>query len=118
MLSIPSEPLAQDQGVPQLCGGLYAKPAAPNPIICNKPVKSSRTHVANLEVLPHEEVQGGTGVGPDGVDAAAAVPQEPQAQVCTLLCLLLKQQLRELENSRGGNVLGQAGMSTQTNRQQ
>lgn len=42
-------------------------------------------------------------MGPDGADAAAAVPQEPQAQVCTLLCLLLKQQLRELENSTGGN---------------
>lgn len=92
----------QKQGAPQFCGGLHPQPGAPTPLSAISR-ESSRTHVPDLEVLPHEEVQGGTGMGPDGANAAAAVPQEPQAQVCTLLCLLFKQQLRELENSRGGN---------------
>ena len=53
-------------------------------------------YVADLKILPHEEVEGGAGVGADGADAAATAPQQPQAKVCTLLCLLLKQQLWEL----------------------
>lgn len=56
------------------------------------------THVANLKVLPHEEVQGGTGVGPNGTYAAAAAPQQSQTQISTLLCLLLKEQFRKLHN--------------------
>lgn len=37
----------------------------------------------------------------DGADAAAAVPQEPQAEVSTQLCVLLKQQLWELAPRAG-----------------
>lgn len=47
-------------------------------------------YVANLEVLAHEEVEGGAGMGADGADAAAAVAQEPQAEVGTQLRVLLK----------------------------
>lgn len=53
-------------------------------------------HISNLKVLSHEEVEGGACVGSDGADATATVPQEPQAQVSTLLGLLLKQQLWKL----------------------
>lgn len=35
-------------------------------------------------------------MGSDGADATATIPQEPQAQVSTLLGLLLKQQLWKL----------------------
>lgn len=38
-------------------------------------------------------------MSPDGPDAAAAAPQEPQAQVGTLLRLLLEQQLRKLHGN-------------------
>lgn len=55
------------------------------------------THVSDLEILPHQEVKGGAGVSPDGPDAAAAAPQEPQTKVGALLRLLLKQQLRKLQ---------------------
>lgn len=58
------------------------------------------THVADLKVLPHEEVERGAGVGPDGTDAAAAAPEQPQTQVGTLLRLLLEQQLGELRRRR------------------
>lgn len=55
------------------------------------------THVSNLKVLPHEEVEGGAGVGSDGTYATAAAPQKSQAQVCTLLRLFFKQKFRELK---------------------
>lgn len=35
-------------------------------------------------------------MGSDGANATATIPQETQAQVSTLLCLLLKQQLWKL----------------------
>lgn len=54
------------------------------------------SHISNLKVLSHEEVEGGTGMGSDGANATATIPQETQAQVSTLLCLLLKQQLWKL----------------------
>lgn len=38
-------------------------------------------------------------MGPDGADAAAAVPQEPQAEVGTLLRFLFKQELGELQRN-------------------
>lgn len=52
--------------------------------------------MANLEILAHEEVEGGAGVRANGADAAAAVSQEPQAEVGTQLRVLLEQQLWEL----------------------
>ena len=64
--------------------------------------KGSFTHVANLEVLSHEQVEGGAGVGADGADAGTAVAEQAQAQVRTLLRLLLKQELRVLGNGQGG----------------
>lgn len=54
------------------------------------------THVPDLVVLAHEEVERGAGVRADGADAAAAVSQEPQAEVGTQLRVLLEQQLWEL----------------------
>lgn len=54
------------------------------------------SYISNLKVLSHEEVEGGTGMGSDGANATATIPQETQAQVSTLLCLLLKQQLWKL----------------------
>ncbi len=54
------------------------------------------SHISNLKVLSHEEVEGGAGVGSDCADATATIPQEPQAQVSTLLGLLLKQQFWKL----------------------
>lgn len=39
-----------------------------------KPLVFSCTYITNLKVLPHEEVEGGAGVGPDGSNAAAAAP--------------------------------------------
>lgn len=53
-------------------------------------------HMADLEVLAHEEVERGAGVRADGADSAAAVSQEPQAEVGTQLCVFFEQQLREL----------------------
>lgn len=61
------------------------------------------TYVADLKVLPHEQVERGAGVGSDDADAAAAAPQQPQTQVSTLLGLLLKQQLRKLQEQREVN---------------
>lgn len=55
-----------------------------------------RTHIANLKVLPHEQVEGSAGVGADDADAAAAAPQQPETEVGALLRLLLKQQLGKL----------------------
>lgn len=63
-------------------------------------VRHSSTYIANLKVLPHEEVEGGTGVGSDGAYAAAAAPQQSQAQISTLLRFLLKEQLRKLHGPR------------------
>lgn len=64
---------------------------------------SCDTYVADLKVLPHEQVERRAGVGSDDADAAAAAPQQPQAQVSTLLGLLLKQQLRKLQKQREVN---------------
>lgn len=64
------------------------------------------TYIANLEILAHEEVEGGAGVCADGADAAAAVSQEPQAEVGAQLRVLLKQQLWELP-PRGKTDAGQ-----------
>lgn len=61
-----------------------------------RPVPAAPTHVANLEILAHEEVERGAGVSADGADAAAAVSQEPQAEVGAQLSVLLEQQLWEL----------------------
>lgn len=68
----------------------------PGPHCGHRLAPCGHTHVADLEVLPHEQVQGGAGVGADGAHAAAAVAEQPQAQVSTLLGLLFKQELREL----------------------
>lgn len=45
---------------------------------------------------PHEEVEGGAGLAPGDVHAAAAMVQHSLTQVRTLLHLLLKQQVAEL----------------------
>jgi len=42
-------------------------------------------------------------MGPNGADAAAAVPQEAQAQVRTLLRFFLKQELGELSKTTQNN---------------
>lgn len=60
----------------------------------------SSTHVANLKVLPHEEVEGGAGMGPDGTYAAAAAPQQSQTQISTLLRFFLEQKFRKLHRQR------------------
>lgn len=49
----------------------------------------------------HEEVEGGTGLAPGDVHAATAVVQHALTQVCTLLHLLLKQQVAELGETQG-----------------
>jgi hypothetical protein len=54
------------------------------------------TYIPDLKVLPHEEVKGGTSVRPDCTDAATAMTEKPEAQIRTLLCLFLKQELRKL----------------------
>lgn len=36
-------------------------------------------------------------MGPYGADATAAMSEKPEAQISTLLCLFLKQELRKLE---------------------
>lgn len=51
--------------------------------------------------VSHDEVEGGTGLTPVPVHGAAAVLEHLLAQVCTLLRLLLKQQVPKL---RTGNV--------------
>lgn len=61
----------------------------------------AETYIANLEVLPHEQVERGGRVTPDGADAAAAVTQEAQAQVGTQLRVLLEQHLWELDQTTG-----------------
>lgn len=37
-------------------------------------------------------------MGPYGTDATAAMSEKPEAQISTLLCLFLKQELRKLED--------------------
>lgn len=54
------------------------------------------THVADLKVLSHEEVEWGAGVWAYRTDAAAAVSEKPEAQVRTLLGLFFEQEFREL----------------------
>lgn len=55
---------------------------------------------------------------PYRADTAATVSQEPQAQICTLLSLFFKEQLRELGKQHMRKlVLGQTGTSTQTKKQ-
>lgn len=49
----------------------------------------------------HEEVEGGAGLAPCDVHAAAAVVQHPLAQVSTLFHLLLKQQVSKLQETQG-----------------
>lgn len=39
---------------------------------------SSCTHIANLKILSHEEVEGCAGVGSDDANATAAAPQQSQ----------------------------------------
>lgn len=56
------------------------------------------TYIPNLKVLPHEKVKRGTSMGPYGTDAAAAMSEKPEAQISTLLCLFLKQELRKLKD--------------------
>lgn len=51
--------------------------------------------------VSHGEVEGGTGLTPVPIHGAAAVLEHLLAQVCTLLRLLLKQQVPKL---RTGNV--------------
>lgn len=46
--------------------------------------------------VSHGEVEGGTGLTPVLINGAAAVLKHLLAQVCTLLCLLLKQQVPKL----------------------
>lgn len=48
------------------------------------------TYISNLKVLSHEQIKGGRGVTSDRADAAAAVAQQTQTQVCTKFCVLFK----------------------------
>lgn len=50
--------------------------------------------------VSHDEVEGGTGLTPVLIDRTAAVLKHLLAQVCTLLCLLLKQQVPKLQSNR------------------
>lgn len=54
------------------------------------------SHISDLKVLSHEEVERCAGVGSDGADAAATVSEETQTQIGTLFRLFLKQQLWKL----------------------
>lgn len=65
-------------------------------LLASPTVAHGSPYVADLEILAHEKVEGGAGVHADGADAAAAVPQEPQAEVGAQLRVFLEQQLREL----------------------
>ena len=58
------------------------------------------THVPEIEVVPHQQVEGGTRPRPDVRHGGGAVPQETGTQVCALLCLLLEQELGELVDDR------------------
>ena len=49
--------------------------------------------------VSHDEVEGGTGLAPVLIDGAAAVLEHLLAQVCTLLRLLLKQQVPKLHTN-------------------
>lgn len=49
--------------------------------------------------VSHDEVEGGTGMGPVLIHRAAAVLKYLLAKVCTLFCLLLKQQVPKLHTN-------------------
>lgn len=74
------------------------------------PLPAAPTYVADLEILAHEEVERGAGVHADGADAAAAVSQEPQAEVSTELGVLLEQQLWELPAGAGQTRLSPSSL--------
>lgn len=54
------------------------------------------SYTGGSKTEPHEEVEGGAGLAPGDVHAAAAMVQHTLTQVCTLLHLLLEQQVAEL----------------------
>jgi hypothetical protein len=53
--------------------------------------------LTHVKVLSHKLVKGGTGQGPDLRDLGSTVSQQRGTQLSTLLYLLLKQELWELE---------------------
>jgi hypothetical protein len=53
-------------------------------------------YIANLEVLPHQEVQRSRGLGTDAVHTGAAVFQQTQAQISALFSFFIKQQIWKL----------------------
>jgi len=57
-----------------------------------------KTYISNLKVLSHEHVERSTSVGSDICEYRAAVTQQSQAEVSTLLGVFLKQQLRKLQH--------------------
>lgn len=69
---------------------LLTSPLSPPTLGPPNPWKPAPPHVADLEILAHEEVERGAGVRADGGDAAAAVSQEPQAEVSTELRVLFE----------------------------
>lgn len=56
-----------------------------------------RAYAGGTEAVSHKEVKGGTGLNPSGIHAAAAMLQDPLAEVGTLLHFLFKQQVSKLK---------------------
>lgn len=54
------------------------------------------TYAGIAVAVSHDEIESGTGLASVLINRAAAVLEDLLAQVCTLLCLLLKQQVSEL----------------------
>lgn len=59
------------------------------------------SYTGGSKAEPHEEIEGGTGLAPGDIHAAAAVVKHSLTQVCTLLHLLLKQQVAKLGETQG-----------------
>lgn len=51
---------------------------------------SDSTYISYFKVVPHEEVEWSSSMGPHSANAGGAVFEQLQAQVSTLLCLLIK----------------------------
>ena len=58
------------------------------------------TYISDVVVLSHEHVQRCAGVGSNLYEGRAAVTQQPQTEISALLRVLLKQQLRKLNNKQ------------------